>query len=199
MNKPGRAEEIKRFISAVISDLNDRTHDITEQKTCYVGGLSYKGPLGVQSTEPWYPPFLFLNTQNMAALKANHTPEHMNVSKEKIIEWDPDIIFIDCGTFQLDPKANAFYELTHEPAYASLQAVKMENIYSVLPYNSYTQNHGSTLANAYFIGKILYPEKFKDIDPIKKADEIYTFLLGKPVYKELNASCNEMAFKRLEL
>ena len=123
----------------------------------------------------------------------------MDVSKEKIVEWDPEIIFIDLATFQSDPNANALYELKNDPAYKSLQATKSGSIYGVLPYNSYTQNHGSTLANAYFIGKILYPERFEDIDPIQKANEIYTFLTGKPVFKEINDSFNGMAYKKLEL
>ncbi|HHV34715.1 MAG TPA: iron ABC transporter substrate-binding protein [Syntrophomonadaceae bacterium] len=35
------------------------------------------------------------------------------------------------------------------------------------------------------MGKILYPEAFEDIDPAAKADEIYEFLLGKPLYQEM--------------
>lgn len=68
----------------------------------------------------------------------------MDVSKEKILEWDPDIIFIDLATFQSDTKINGFYELTQDPVYSSLQALKNKKNYSVMPYNSYTQNHGST-------------------------------------------------------
>ena len=56
-------------------------------------------------------------------------------------------------------------------------------IHTVLPYNFYSRNYGSILADAFYIGKVLYPDKFKDIDPQNKADEIFTFLLGKPVYQ----------------
>jgi len=55
----------------------------------------------------------------------------------------------------------------------------------LLPYNFYATNIGTALADAYHIGKVLYPEQFKDIDLEKKADEIYTFLLGKPLYREM--------------
>jgi iron complex transport system substrate-binding protein len=41
------------------------------------------------------------------------------------------------------------------------------------------------LTNAYAAGKILYPHRFTDIDLEKKADEIYTELVGRPVYKEM--------------
>lgn len=199
MNKSERAEEIKEYIDNIIIDLDKRTSEISDRKTCYIGGVAYKGAQGLQSTEPGYPPFLFLNTPNADIDPMNNEFAHMDVSKEKIVESDPEIIFIDIATFQSDPRANAAYELKHDPAYASLRAAKNGNIYGVLPYNWYTQNHGSTLANAYFIGTILYPDRFKDIDPIKKADEIYTFLVGKPVFKEMDDSFNHMAYKKMEL
>ncbi|MFP4347947.1 MAG: hypothetical protein ACOC3W_04855 [Thermodesulfobacteriota bacterium] len=37
-------------------------------------------------------------------------------------------------------------------------------------------------SDAYAAGKILYPERFADLDPEKKADAIYTFMVGRPVY-----------------
>ncbi|MEA1939888.1 MAG: iron ABC transporter substrate-binding protein, partial [Candidatus Caldatribacteriota bacterium] len=40
------------------------------------------------------------------------------------------------------------------------------------------------------------PDRFKDIDPEKKADEIYTFLVGKPVYKEMQRDFG--GFKKIE-
>jgi iron complex transport system substrate-binding protein len=41
------------------------------------------------------------------------------------------------------------------------------------------------MAVDYYLGKVLYPEKFKDVDPEKKADEIYKFLLGKELYAQM--------------
>nr|WP_054935512.1 MULTISPECIES: hypothetical protein [Moorella] len=38
------------------------------------------------------------------------------------------------------------------------------------------------VADAYYAGKVIFPEKFNDIDPARKADEIYQFLLGQPLY-----------------
>ncbi len=41
------------------------------------------------------------------------------------------------------------------------------------------------MADIYFLGKILYPKEFKDIDPVEKADEIYEFILGVKLYDEM--------------
>jgi iron complex transport system substrate-binding protein len=199
MKKGERAEEIIRYCDGIIADLNRRTENIEKRKTCYIGGIAYRGPLGIQSTEPGYPPFIFINTLNAALDDETMTLAHIDVSKEKIVEWDPEIIFIDCATFQSDPQANALYELSTDPAFSALRAVTSGTIYSVLPYNWYTENHGSTFANAYYIGTILYPKQFADIDPEKKTDEIYTFLAGEPVFQQMSESFNNMVFKRLEL
>ncbi|MBN2532100.1 MAG: iron ABC transporter substrate-binding protein [Spirochaetales bacterium] len=198
MKKEQRTASLKQFIDALIDDLDKRTEDIKERKTCFVGGIAYRGPHGLQSTEPGYPPFRFLNTNNAAIEPQDSELSHMDVSKEKIVEWDPDIIFIDLATLQTDPQAHALYELQTDPAYKSLKAVVSGEIYGVLPYNSYSQNHGSTLANAYYIGKVLYPDRFTDIDPVKKADEIYEFLVGVPAFEQMNESFHYMAFKKLE-
>ena len=40
-------------------------------------------------------------------------------------------------------------------------------------------------------------QQFQDIDPIKKSDEIYQFLLGKPLYAEMARDFG--GFKKLEI
>ena len=189
--KEERADEVIEFFNGMIDDLDKRTADVpdSEKKTIYVGGIAYSGPHGFQSTEPAYPPFTFLNTNNVAGSLGT---EHADCAKEKIVEWDPEIIFVDLSTLQTEP--NALTELSEDPSYRLLGAVKSGEVYGVLPYNWYTQNHGSIMADSYFIGKVLYPEKFSDIDPAKKADEIYTFLVGKPVFDEMNEAFSDKAF-----
>jgi iron complex transport system substrate-binding protein len=61
-----------------------------------------------------------------------------------------------------------------------LEAFKEGRVYGTLPYNYYHTNIAVALADAYYIGKVLYPDKFKDVDPEKKADEIFQVFLGKP-------------------
>jgi iron complex transport system substrate-binding protein len=87
----------------------------------------------------------------------------------------------------------------NDPLWRELKAVKSGEVYGVLPYNWYTQNFGSILANAYFVGKALYPERFEDVDPQVKADEIFRFLVGQDVFQTMKQSFNGLAFERLEL
>jgi len=194
-----RAQAVVSFFESTIADLHDRTKDIPEndRPSCYVGGIASKGPHGYQSTEPGYPPLAFIHANNVAyetGLKGKALL-HSNVAKEKIVEWDPDILFLDLSTLQMGEKAGGLYELRTDPAYQSLTAVQQGKVYGVLPYNWYSRNYGSILANAYYMGKLLYADRFKDIDPKAKADEIYTFLIGKGVFEIMNQRFGGLVFQ----
>jgi len=207
MGKEERTEEVIAFFDAAIADLDERTSSVPddEKTTCYVGGIAYKGPHGFQSTEPTYPPFVFTNAKNVA-YDPNKSISHCDVAKEKILEWDPEVLFVDLSTLQSGGAAGGLYELRNDEAYQQLTAVKESRVYGVLPYNWYTQNHGSTLADAYFVGTLLYPEQFEDVNLKDKVIEIYTFLvgegdpqLGKEVYESMDNAFDLLAFKKLEV
>lgn len=201
MGQEERAEEVIKFFDNSIEDLKQRTAGVpeSERPSCYVGGIAFKGPHGFRSTEPGYAPFLFLDARNVAAPTDGSKPvRHADIAKEKIVEWNPDVIFVDLSTIRAGSTSNALYEMATDPSYRSLDACGKKQIHGVLPYNWYTSNHGNTLANSYYIGKVLYPEQFADIDPVSKADEIYTSLVGAPVFKPLNKAFENLAFQVLD-
>lgn len=198
VGKTGRAEEVITFFENAIADLQRRTAGIAEnmRPSVFVGGIAFKGPHGFQSTEPAYPPFSFVNARNLAGQDAvGSRLQHSDVAREKIVQWNPDYLFVDLSTLRLADKANGIEELRSDPAYAMLSAVRQGRVFGLLPYNWYTQNYGSILANAYYIGSVLYPERFADVDPAAKADEIYTFLVGSPVFDQLNRSFDGLAYR----
>ncbi len=203
VDRQQRAEEIISFFEERIADLQGRTNQIPPEKrpTCFVGGIAFKGPHGFQSTEPGYPPFAFIGAKNVATdeLPAGKMIRQSNVAKEKIIQWNPDVLFLDLSTLQMGAAAGGLFELKTDPAYRTLSAVRAGKVYGLLPYNWYTRNFGSILANSYYIGKKLYPEFFKDIDPVQTADEIYTFLVGKPVFGEMSQSFDNLVFRPIPI
>ena len=197
LGKEDRAEEVIAYIEATIADLENRTGDIpdAEQKVVYVGGVSSAGAHGIASTEPAYPPFLWVHAKNVAAGLGT---AHADVAKEALVDWDPEYLFIDAGTIQMD-SGGAIRELKNDPALQGLSAAKEGRVYGVLPYNFYSANHETVFADAYFVGKTLYPDRFADIDPAKKADEIYTFFVGKPVFAEHNSEYENLGFTEIPL
>jgi len=69
--------------------------------------------------------------------------------------------------------------------YKALKAFSNQRVYTLLPFNWYVTNIGTVLADAFAVGKILYADRFKEVAPESMADEIYTFLVGKPVYRQM--------------
>lgn len=179
LNREQRAGEVIEFINATLADLHARTRDIPADRkpSVYVGGIAFNGAHGFLSTDPAYSPLAMVNGNNVAA-NAGAGGQIM-IDKEKLLSWNPDVIFIDEASYFL------VSEDLKDPVYQSLDAVREGRVYGVMPYNWYANNYDTVLADAYYVGKILYPEQFADIDPAQKADEIYTMLDGKPVYAEM--------------
>ncbi len=201
LGKKERAEEVVAFFEHHMAELARRSAGLPEAQrpTCYVGGVAHRGPHGLTSTEPGYPPFFYTGARNIAADLATGKSENIHLSKEKILEWDPEVIFVDLSTLSGGEEANAFFQLRNDPVFQALRAVREKSLYGVLPYNWYNTNFGSVLADGYFVGKVLYPEQFADVDPAAMADEIYTFLVGKPVFAPMKNSFEGMVFERLSL
>lgn len=171
-----RADEVIAYINATVADLERRTSDIPDDKrpSVYIGGVAFNGAHGFLSTDPAYAPFMLLGAKNVAA--GTGPGGQVMIDKEKLLEWNPDLVFIDQAS------ASAVRTDLSDPVLGSLRAVKEGKVYGVLPYNWYANNYDTVLADAYAIGKILYPDRFADVDPEQKADEIYTALDGRPVY-----------------
>ena len=181
VGKENRAEEVIRFMEDCKNELMDLTKDIPEEEkpSIYIGGLSYKGAHGIESTSCNSPVLNTIGAKN-AADEIGKTGSVM-IDKEKLIEWDPDILVIDENGLAL---VKEDYEKNPE-YYNSLSAVKNKKVYGQLPYVSYYNNIETAMADIYFLGKILYPDEFKYIDPVEKADEIYEFILGVKLYDEM--------------
>ncbi len=199
LNKEQRAKDLIAYFDAVEADLKKRVAGLSAEETVYVGGVSYNGVHGLDGTDPTYYPFAVLNIKNAAAeVTSVSQTGYAQISKEKLLEWDPEIIFVDLNTMEA-AGGGGIYELQNDPAYKGLSAVKSGKVFAVNPHTSMGTNHETSMANAYYIGTILYPEQFSDIDPAKKADEIYTFVDGAPVYEQLKENMGGLSYQKLSL
>lgn len=103
------------------------------------------------------------------------------MSREAILKENPQIVFIDLNNYLF--VAQDFNR--SKDFYCSLTAFREGRVYGILPFNWYWTNIATMFADAYYMGKVLYPDRFADVDPAKKADEIYTEFLGMPLYQKL--------------
>jgi iron complex transport system substrate-binding protein len=184
LHKEDRATEVINYFSNIIDDLDSRTSDIpdSEKLSVYVGGLSSSGKHGIVSTNAYYAPFTLTNSKNVITDEMVHgSTSVVSIDAEVIPSLNPDVMFIDYFGLSLCQTDVA----DHADVYGSLDAIQNSRTYGVMGYNWYHLNYGVVLTDAYYVGSVLYPDQFSDIDPAVKADEIYTFLVGAPCYDGL--------------
>lgn len=177
-----RAGEVVEYIQGCQQDLDRRTAGIAAEKkpTAYAGGLGMKGSHGIESTQTAFPPLMAVNARNVVD-EAGVQGWSVMIDKEQLLEWDPDVLFIDESGLQMVQEDYA----GNPGFYRALKAVQNGRVYGYLPYNFYTTNVDTAVSDAYFMGKTLYPDAFADVDPVAKADEIYVFLLGRAMYEQM--------------
>mgnify|MGYP002801373728 CR=1 FL=1 len=168
-------------LAAIKADLAARTASVPETKrpSVYVAGVSFKGVHGFEGTEAHYGPLELLGANNLA--DSTGQAGAFDIDTEQVLTWDPDIIFLDFNGMDLinqDYAANPDF-------YNALSAVKNGKVYSQISFRSYASNLDTALADAYYAGCVIYPEQFADVDPVEKAGEIFTTLLGENPYNDL--------------
>ncbi|MEF8757673.1 MAG: ABC transporter substrate-binding protein, partial [Halobacteriales archaeon] len=189
VGREDRAETVIEFFESERSALNERTADVPtdERPAVYYAGRSSSGGAGATSTQHPFAPFAFVNADNVA----DSISGHANVNEEKLLTWDPSVIFV--AESNLDRVKEAF----SAGQYSNLTAVKEGHLYGLLPTRFYGNLYGSTLADAYYVGTVLYPDRFSDVDPAAHADEIFETLFGTGVYDQLAERFG--GFMRIEL
>ncbi len=172
-----RAESVIDYIQEIEDDLDARTADLPDERkpTVYAGAISFKGGHGIEGTYSNFPPFVAVHARAVPDL-----PEKLAtgviIEKELVLTLDPEIIFLDPNNMEI---VKADYERQPE-FYEALSAVRGGRVYAMPGFNWYHTNVELALADCYYAGSIIFPDQFEDVDPEKKAEEIYSFLLGAP-------------------
>ena len=186
LRESARADSLVSFYSSSINALENRTSDIakSQKPEIYLGGLSHRGTHGINSTSPHYEPFVYVNARNVASSLGNEhgTGEGVMVDNEQLIVWDPDKIFLDAAGMSII--RNDIRD--HKAFLKQITAFQNDAIYRIHPYNWYSTNFATLLANAWYIGKVLHPGQFDDISAKEKANEIYSEMLGEKIYQKMS-------------
>ena len=207
-----RCEEILSYIDGCKADLARRTDGIPDsgKLLAYTGAVTYNGRHGFAFTYVNFPPFVAIGALNAAdelaaaqtgdaeaAALASGTAyigdDGFEIDPEKIIEWDPDIIFLDPGNMDI---VNSEYAAN--PAYfESIRAIEEGNVYSMPSTNSAGPNITYLLMNAYYAGTVLFPDSFSDIDFRGKSSEIMEMMLGRDFFDEMES--DGLVYGKLEV
>ena len=179
-----KVDSLIGFIDEQIADLQARTAGTDKSAKVYVGGISYKGQKGITSTDPYYAALDYLEADNVASeLDSTYVSPITGtyIDWEQLIDWNPDVIFIDVGGW---PLVQEDFK-TRQGLNRLLKAYENKQIYTLWPYNNHHSNFDVMLVNAWYAGKVLFPEHFGEITMRGKTDEIMTMFVGAPIADSL--------------
>jgi len=123
LGKEDRADELINYINSYEEDLAKRTAGVSSNKTVYIAGQAYRGTHGITSTNPFYPPFEMVNANNVASAMnttTNATLNAIQIDKEQLITWNPDVIFIEGGSL-----TTVTNDTSKNPEYKNIKAIQM--------------------------------------------------------------------------
>lgn len=176
-----REQRANRLIDELTSQQRELERCLTGVKPVpvYVGAVSQRGSHSITSTDADYYPLEVSGAANLA--KQLKKTGHAYIDKEQLLVWNPSLILVDAGGAELVRQDLA----RNRDFFSRLAAVRTSQVYQVLPYNYYHTNLEIALANSWYVAKLLHPKRLRDIDPIKKTDELCRSFVGITCYEQL--------------
>ena len=106
------------------------------------------------------------------------------------------MILVDPGTLTTE-EGGTIAEFRTDASYQGLYVLENGEVYAVNPHISIKVNNEMSFGNAYYIGKVIYPDRFADIDPAAKSDEIYQFMVDTTVYEQLKLHVQNQSYQKV--
>ena len=176
LGKEQEAEEMISFVKEKVDKLEEVTSEIPESDkpriyiATRVHGRGGGVPTQVISTTGDYYPIERAGGINVAKGTSGSI-----VSKEQIVAWNPDIIL---AVYAIGYPGDPVKTVLSDPDLQTVNAVKNNSVY----YTPYAYCLGTpqerNLAIAFYLAKLLHPDKFDDLDVEKEGNEIFKAFLG---------------------
>lgn len=118
-----------------------------------------------------------LGRAGMVNPAASLSVQHATVSTEKIVQWNPDIIFIPPAAY----RTYSLRDMLNNPQWKHTKAVRERRVYE-FP-NKVTSWSPSFAPIALWMASKAYPERFRDVNIDKTIDRFYRKVYGIPYAK----------------
>lgn len=168
--KEQRARELVSFTKNKFKKINTIIKNLTatEKKRIFY----WVRPLiGTPMTNGRYEAFDFAGAVNVAAEGTAIPYGVYKVTKEQIIAWDPDYIFRQSGFISNPPGWHTIDTIKQDVIIKNTKAAKNN---AVFPVRGHMRGWdiATEAVEVFYIAKILYPDKFIDLDVEKEGNEI---------------------------
>ena len=179
LDKEEEAEELNSFIKEKLDKVFDVVSEIPDEekpKACLVKG---KGKV-TSARSDFCSPF-----DEAGGISIKKDLGVSEISVEKLIEWNPDVIFItNSGPshygeegFKSSPLSLTVEQVLADPQLQTVNAVKNGSVYYVTGC-CMASPHQRMMVGIMYLAKIFYPDKLKDLDLEKEGNEIFEAFYG---------------------
>ena len=180
-----KAAALLDYIDGQITELSERTADIPEDERpgVYICGLGNWGTTNHLYTAQSFAPFAAANIRNVVTDLGKADIQVIEAEKFVALGEDTDVLIMDAAAVK-----NIAPLYAEDPAmFDCCRAWREGNVYLQMAYNAYYTNYELSLANAWFLAKCVYPDRFADVDMAAKTDEITLAFLGAALADEIFA------------
>jgi iron complex transport system substrate-binding protein len=179
IGKEKKAEEVINFLSKKIAYLEEKVKLVEEDKKTVYMAL-FTSNKNYVHTMPNVLSLSLAGGINVAAeIKNINEWGQCEVSKESILKWNPDFIFVDAP---LNDNALFIDDLRKDPILEFLPAVENNNCMYTFSSFELPKDHVGLIASAYYFANELYPELLSTDECDAKINEIYTKIYNLPNY-----------------
>jgi iron complex transport system substrate-binding protein len=167
LGEQNKSNELINFYNNVLNQVNGTVATIpdSEKKKVYYA----KGSDGLSTFAPGSPQTQLINIcGGINVVQAPVQKGGMGVSMELILEWNPDVIITSDPQFYSKIYSNSLWQ--------NINAVKNKQVYltPASPFNWFESPPGAnTIIGIPWTAKVLYPDKFKDLDLKNLTKEFY--------------------------
>ena len=176
VGKQERVKELIRFTEDKIKPVKDITEKLSDNERKRLFYWSHPIPGNAPKTNATYEAFDLAGGRNVAVQE--RTPKGVyEVTKEQIVAWDPEFIFLH-SPFKDDFKGwISVDDLKKDKVIQGTQALIKNNIYAIKgEFGGW--DIATEAIEVLYVAKILYPEKFQGMDIEKKGNEILKEFYG---------------------
>jgi len=188
LHKEKEADELNEFIKEKLSKVADVTSKIpdSQRPKVYFAWTSWTGD--ITNTVVDFDPIELAGGVNVARGCKNFAKGQRGilVSREHIIKWNPDIIFLS----RYEPKkwektgANGkktpvtIEEVLADPLLQNINAIKNKSVYYTTAFCNWWP-HQRAIAQVFQMAKIFHPDKFENLDVKKEGNEVFKRFYGE--------------------
>lgn len=173
LGKEDRAKEFVKYYEDKISKITEAVKDIKDDKKLKV----YFAGSDILNTcsKGMYQNYIIEVAGGKNVSADIEGSRWSKVSPEQILKWDPDVIFIPQYSKTTKPE-----DILKGDKWKNLSAVKNKRVYT-FPANLISWDYPSAQAilGVMWTAKTLNPDKFKDMDMEKEANEFFKEFFGK--------------------